>query len=187
MISQKEILLKVIKTLNQLKIPYMLTGGTVTNLYGRPRTTHDADFVVDIKKGQEEKFYRAFKDDFLIDRDSISQAIKKSYQFDMLAKKGLFKIDFWILKDTPFAKEEFKRRVKEKIAGVLTCVISPEDFIITKLNLFKDWGASRHFEDVKGVYEVQKEKLDFEYLKKWLTHFFTKKVFEKITKEESPK
>lgn len=183
MITQKEILLKVLRNLNKLKIPYMLSGGIVTSLYGRPRTTHDADFVIEIKKGQEEEFYQAFRNDFLIHKKPIKEAIKQHYQFDMLAKKGLFKIDFWILKKTPFAKEEFKRRIKEKIAGITACLISPEDFIITKLNLFKKWGLDRHFEDAKSVYEVQKEKLDFKYLKKWLKHFSTEKIFKKIKKE----
>ena len=44
-----EIVSAVAGALNQLGIPYMLVGSFSSNYYGLPRSTKDADFVVQIE------------------------------------------------------------------------------------------------------------------------------------------
>jgi hypothetical protein len=37
----------VIEALRRLDVPHMVTGSVASSYYGRPRTTHDADVVID--------------------------------------------------------------------------------------------------------------------------------------------
>jgi hypothetical protein len=37
----------VIDKLNEQRIPYMIVGSFASNLHGVPRTTHDADLVIE--------------------------------------------------------------------------------------------------------------------------------------------
>jgi hypothetical protein len=45
--SEEEVLSRVARLLEVLGIPYMITGSVASSFHGRPRTTHDADFVID--------------------------------------------------------------------------------------------------------------------------------------------
>ena len=53
--SQQERLAKVVRALDDLKIPYMVTGSIVSSLQGEPCATHDIDFVISIRKHHVEK------------------------------------------------------------------------------------------------------------------------------------
>lgn len=44
--SSTDLVLRIIRLLDQLAIPYMLVGSYSSNYFGRPRSTRDADFVV---------------------------------------------------------------------------------------------------------------------------------------------
>ena len=48
--SQQELLRKVVETLDQLDIDYMMTGSVASSLQGEPRSTHDIDVVVAIQE-----------------------------------------------------------------------------------------------------------------------------------------
>jgi len=44
--TERDLLVDCLRRLNQVQIPYMLTGSMASNFWGIPRTTHDIDFVV---------------------------------------------------------------------------------------------------------------------------------------------
>lgn len=75
---QQELLKKVTRILDEIKIQYMATGSLVSSLQGEPRSTHDVDFVVDIRKSQIKKLIEAFpSSDFYLDEKSIINAISR--------------------------------------------------------------------------------------------------------------
>jgi hypothetical protein len=47
---QPDVLFQVLDALESLNIPYMLTGSFASNFWGRPRFTHDADLLADIRR-----------------------------------------------------------------------------------------------------------------------------------------
>ncbi len=57
--SQQELLGKVIQTLDDSGIQYMLTVSAVSSLQGEPRSTHDIDLVVAVEQADAEKFAKA--------------------------------------------------------------------------------------------------------------------------------
>lgn len=48
----RDVLLKVLDALETLNIPYMIVGSFASTYWGRPRTTHDADLVIEIAPDQ---------------------------------------------------------------------------------------------------------------------------------------
>ena len=46
--EQSELLQFLARTLKRLKLPYLITGSTVTIFYGEPRFTNDIDVVVQL-------------------------------------------------------------------------------------------------------------------------------------------
>jgi hypothetical protein len=46
--TERDALFHVLDALEALQIPYMVVGSFASTFWGRPRTTHDADLVVEM-------------------------------------------------------------------------------------------------------------------------------------------
>jgi len=42
---QEDLLVRVVDKINKLNIPYMITGGIAVIFFGKPRLTHDFDYL----------------------------------------------------------------------------------------------------------------------------------------------
>jgi len=45
----QDLLIKIVNVLDDLKIPYLITGGIAVLVWGRPRFTADIDVVIEIQ------------------------------------------------------------------------------------------------------------------------------------------
>src|ERR1041385_1596703 len=63
----EDVTLRVIDALNATGVNYMLVGSFSTNAYGIPRSTKDADFVLQLEGDLAPEFYEELGDDFEID------------------------------------------------------------------------------------------------------------------------
>ena len=167
--TEEEVLKEVITSLEELSIPYALTGGLAVSFYGYPRSTHDFDLIVQIPHGGQniKKLLSTFGKDFYISEQGIIDALLHKTMFNLIHHETGLKIDFWILKDDEYDREAFKRRRKWDLLDENISILAPEDMIINKLLWYKVSESDKHLNDVKGIYNVQKEKLDLNYLKKW--------------------
>lgn len=92
--DQQELFQRTIKILEQIDVPYMVTGSFAVNFFGIPRTTHDIDFVIEIRASDAERFADAFPRDFYADADMIRQAIANQSMFNIIDPNSGVKIDF---------------------------------------------------------------------------------------------
>lgn len=184
--TQLEVLLKVAKKLAQLKLPYMLTGAYAVSFYGKPRTTHDIDLKVEITPQDTDKIYNIFKDSFYVSKEMINNAIKHQQMFNLIEKESQTKVDFWIVKETEYDKERFSRRVLTKIHKVDVYISSAEDTILIKLVWFKKSQVQKHFDDALGIVDIQKDKLDLDYLKKWSKKFSVEELLKELLSSAHP-
>ena len=51
----------VVRRLEKLKIPYVLTGGLAVSFWGASRSTHDIDIVIDANEEYRDKILNIFK------------------------------------------------------------------------------------------------------------------------------
>jgi hypothetical protein len=56
-VTADEAVMTVIDSLEELGIPYFLSGSFASNYYGVPRATQDADFVVAVQRGDMDWAY----------------------------------------------------------------------------------------------------------------------------------
>jgi len=163
----------------------MITGSIASSMQGEPRSTHDIDMVIAIGKSQIQKITNSFSPpDFYLDEQSILKAIEDRDMFNLLDTKEGDKIDFWILTGEPFDQERFSRRISENLMGLKTMVSTPEDTILAKLKWAKLCGGSeKQFTDALRVYEVQYNKLDFDYLDNWVKKLGLDSLWKRIKDE----
>jgi hypothetical protein len=183
--SQQELLKKVIQALNQAGIQYMITGSVVSSLQGEPRSTHDIDMIIAIKKSVAKRLVEAFPPpDFYLDEDNILDAIKKQSMFNLIDVNTGDKVDFWVLTDESFDQSRFLRKISEEFIGLEIIISSPEDTILAKLRWAKlSGGSEKQFTDALRVYEVQYGKLDIDYLEQWVKKLNVGSLWKRLVDE----
>lgn len=183
--SQQKLVKKVILALENAGIQYMITGSMVSSLQGEPRSTHDTDIIISIQKPAIKKLVDTFSPaDSYLDESSILESINTIGMFNLIDVKEGGKIDFWMLTDEPFDKSRFSRRCTEEFMGVKIQVSSPEDTILAKLRWAKlSGGSEKQFIDALRVYEVQFEKLDMDYLERWVKELGVESLWERLKSE----
>ncbi len=149
----------------------MLTGAWSVIYYGRPRASHDIDFVVELEKSDVPRVFQALQSlspDFSYDKDTVQEAIEKKHMFQILHLPTLLKFDIWLLRENdPFDISRFDRRRVMKLLGRNLALASAEDTILQKLRWFNESRIEKHLVDAAFVYQIQKRNLDKKYLQQW--------------------
>jgi hypothetical protein len=167
--SQQALLVRVAQALARLGVPYMVTGSMASSYHGEPRSTHDIDVVVELKRSDIPRLLAEFPEpDFYAAEHAIREAVAQRTNFNIIDNTGGDKIDFWILKDTPFDRERFSRRKPGLVGTQSVEFATAEDTILRKLLWSREMGGSeRQLEDVLRIIRVQGAALDLPYLRRW--------------------
>jgi len=174
-----DILKLVCKRLEEANIPYMLTGSFAANFYAVPRMTRDIDIVIEIFKVDAEKLFQSFKNDFYIESESITDAIKYQGMFNIIHNESVFKVDFITRKDSSYRNTEFQRKRRVKLDDIEIWIVSPEDLIISKLYWAKDSLSGMQINDVKNILQSI-TNIDNDYIQSWIQALKLDHVYEKV-------
>ncbi len=158
-------ILRTLKRITQLfeenRIDYMIIGGYALPFYGRIRTTLDIDLAVAVKT--KAKFDALIS---LLKKTNFEPTIFSPNNHPILVvdRKEKIELKLWTKPDgIELNKETLQRRHKAELSDDLSAwIVSPEDFIITKLAR-PDRGVTDE-QDVKSVLIRQANKLDTAYL-----------------------
>lgn len=163
MTSQENLTLRVADALALCRVPYLLAGSFASNYYGIPRSTKDADFVVQLAAGVGAEFVERLGDEFELDPQLSFETVTGTYRQFIRHRRSPFKIELFLLSGDPHDQERFARRREEHLFSRTVWLLSPEDVIISKLR----WARTKDREDVRGVMAVQRGKLDWRYVEAW--------------------
>lgn len=184
-LDQANLLINISSFLDNHKVPYMLTGALSVVYYGRPRASHDIDFVVEIERSEIKRVLKVLQElpiEFSVNPDSVEEAIEKKGIFNIIYRPTFLKLDFWLLTDAAFDKERFKRKCRVKLLDHFMTISTPEDTIIQKLRWYKEAQIEKHIVDAAFVYQIQKKELDLKYLNNWINKLKLTKFFNKLGK-----
>jgi hypothetical protein len=179
--------LKVVKVLDQLSVHYVIGGSLASIVYGMPRTTLDADFVVDLKTEQIDPFVAELEQEFYVEPESIKQAISRRSSFKLIHQATMFKVDIFIPKPRAFDHAQLAHRVKKTICTDpehYAFILSAEDIILAKLEWYQMGGrvSERQWRDVLEVLKTQSEQLDFTYMSKMAASLHVEDLLETAIK-----
>jgi hypothetical protein len=168
---EQEVLARVIRLLVDLGIPYMVVGSLASSFHGKPRTTHDADIVIDPGPEALDRLVAELSaTNLYVDLTVAREALRGRRQFNVIDAGSAFKLDLIVRKDRPFSREEFARRQPAELAGIPVALTTAEDTILSKLEWAKKGGGSeRQLRDVAGIVDVKGAELDRQYIQRWAT------------------
>ena len=167
-----DVTLRVTQVLDDLNVPYFITGSLASALYGIARTTLDADIVADLTEEHVRPLVEALSGEFYIAEEAVRDAIRHRRSFNVIHLETMFKVDIFVSQKEGFDRSRLQRRVALAITGEEgpnAYFASLEDTILAKLAWYRKGGeiSDRQWQDVVGMVRVSGERLDMEYLRVW--------------------
>lgn len=178
-----EQVLKVIETLDQLGIAYILVGSYSSNVYGVPRATQDADLVLQLGDRPISALMSRLGGGFQLDPQMSFETITSTTRYVIHHLSSAFKLELFLLSDDPHDQERFARRLQRTFAGRPIYVPTAEDVIIMKLRWSKGGNRRKDIDDVANVLAVQGDRLDLAYIRSWTDQHHTRELFEQLLAE----
>ncbi len=174
-------LAEVLRLLTRLEIPHMVVGSFSCNAYAMPRSTKDADIVVDFGTEDFNRVTDELGPDFYVDRQMSFETITNSVRNVITYRPTKFDIELFRLSDDPHHQARFSRRRTESIpsADLVADIPTAEDVIIQKLR----WQREKDVSDARNVIHAQLDNLDWDYLHRWTDQHGTTELLEQLRSE----
>lgn len=169
------------------RIMYALTGSVVSSVYGEPFASQDVDICVDMNVAQAKRLATALPRRFYRSEDALVEAASRRTMSNLIDTQTHFKIDLCVLPNDPYLDIVIPGRRHIWLDPALPPVwaVSAEDIILMKLLWRKDSQSSKQWENALSVARVQREKLDFEYLRVWAGVAGVEEDLEQLLREAS--
>lgn len=162
-----EAVFSLLKVLSDLNISHMLVGSYSSNAYGVPRSTKDADLVVQVNSDQMGKLLARLPASLRMEDQSFFEMVTATRKELIHVDGSTFQIELFHLSDDEFDQERFSNRMEcEYAEGVITFLPRVEDVIVQKLRWAVGAKRSKDFDDVVSILRVQ-EKLNFDHIESW--------------------
>lgn len=166
MSEELEVLKSVARRLDDLGIPYMVTGSMAMNYYAVPRMTRDIDIVVELTGGDVDRLCELFGGEFYVDREAVRRAVQERGIFNLIHEASVIKVDLVVRKESAYRREEFARRRRIRLDAEELWIVAPEDLILSKLDWARESRSEVQLADVRNLL-ASVPNLDEAYLGRW--------------------
>jgi hypothetical protein len=158
-----DVTLRVIDALNASSVNYMLVGSFSANVYGIPRSTKDADFVLQLDGDLAPAFYEGLGEDVKIDPQLKFETNTGTLKQEIRFSGTPFTVELFRLSNDSFDQERFRRRTSVNLLGRTTFIPTAEDVVVMKVR----WLREKDRVDIRNILAVQQGKLNWPHIEKW--------------------
>jgi hypothetical protein len=182
--NSTEIVLRVIDALERAQIAYMVVGSYSSNVHGVPRSTKDADFVVELTAERSiNEIADAIKPELVIEPQMLFETVTGNYRYVVTHLHSAFKVELFLLSADPHHQERFRRKIRRPLGDREVWYQTAEDVIIQKLRWYARAKRGKDREDVADVIDTRRSELDLAYIRRWCDEHGTRPLFEEILRE----
>jgi hypothetical protein len=101
-------------------ISYYIGGSVASSVHGKRRATQDVDIVADLQRQHIQPLVKLLEQAYYIDADMIRGAIQHQSTFNVYHNETGVKVDIFVLKSSPIARQELLR-AREEVIGIGSC------------------------------------------------------------------
>ncbi len=175
-----EAVVAVLDALDTAGIPFMIVGSLASNFHGIPRSTRDADFVVELPAGSLQRLGDTLPPALTLNLQSAFEGVTGTTRYLIELAGSPFVCELFVRSDDPHDRERFARRQRVRVFDRTACVASAEDMVVTKLRWADKAERSKDRDDVRNILAVRGSDLDWDYLRHWSTEHGTSALLEHI-------
>ncbi|MPZ19779.1 MAG: hypothetical protein GEV06_17950 [Luteitalea sp.] len=178
--TSDEAVAHVIDALTTEAIPFMVVGSLATNVHGVPRSTRDADFVVEVSPGALERLVATLGPAFRLNPQASFETITGTTRHVIELRGSPFTFELFGLTDDPHDRERFVRRQRMRLLARHAFVMTAEDTVITKLRWARQGNRAKDLDDARNVLAVQGSSLDWTYIERWCAQHGTRALLDSL-------
>lgn len=178
--TSNEAVVAMIDALDAVQVPYMLVGAYSCNVYGVPRATMDADFVVQLQPELISELCARLGDRFRLDPQVSFETVTGTSRHLIHVKDSPFHIELFCVSDDQHDRQRFARRRAVRMWDRQVVLPTAEDVIITKLRWSRHAQRTKDTDDVRNIIAVQGDALEWEHIHGWCDEHGTRQLLEEI-------
>jgi len=162
-----------IAPLENVGIPYVITGGVASVIYGDPRFTRDIDLVLDLSPMGAQRLADAFSGEayYLPSIEVLLDEVARTPagHFNIIHRDTALRADVYLAGDDPLHAWAFQRRRRIQVGPMQISVAPIEYVILRKLQYHETSGSDRHLRDVAMMLRISGDLVDHAAMDPWLT------------------
>lgn len=157
--------------LEQLSLPYCVTGSVAASVYGEPRLTADIDVVLLLEARDIPALRTAFPDSeyYSPPDESLRESLHRGGMFNLIHHASQFKADIYVAAGDPLHDWALGHRRRIDIGGTGAWIAPPEYVILRKLQFHREGGSDKHLRDIRFILAatpVDREFIEAEVLRR---------------------
>jgi hypothetical protein len=176
----------IIEVLGDADVAHMFVGSLASNFHGIPRSTQDADVVVDLGPAALDWLWPRIHDRFEADPQTAFETVTGTLRVRLHVPDSAFAIDLFGLSDDAHDVERFRRRVPVRLLDRQTFVASAEDIVVTKLRWARQGTRPKDLDDIRNIIAVRGDDLDWVYVSRWCREHGTDDLLSGIRRSIPP-
>ena len=161
-----------ITPLEQLSVPYMITGGVASVVYGDPRFTRDVDIVLELRESDVDRFAGAFSGDefYAPPKETLVEECNRPRHghFNVIHRDTTLRADIYLMGDDPLHIWAMNRRSTLAFDDGRISMAPIEYVVLRKLEYYRSSGSERHLRDVAMMLRVSGEMINQRELDEWI-------------------
>ncbi len=161
-----------VRPLAQLGIPYLITGGVASVIYGEPRFTHDIDLVVRLEPRDARRFVAGWSPtEFYVPPVEVvaEESRRPAYgHFNVSHLETTMRADVYLPGRDPLAAWALEHPVHRRVEEDDIRVAPIEAVIVSKLRYYQMGGSDRHLRDIRQMLRISGDLVNRPELERWV-------------------
>lgn len=149
--------------LNSAGVPYMVTGSVAAIVYGEPRMTNDVDIVIELQRGDIDRFIAEFPpaEYYCPPAEVIGVEIARERRghFVVIHYQSGLKADIYLSGDDPLHAWGIANTNNIEIDEDVIPMAPAEYVIVRKLEHYMEGGSEKHLRDIRSILKASSETL----------------------------
>lgn len=160
-----------VRPLNQLRIPYMVTGGVASVVYGEPRLTRDIDLVIELRPRDARRFAEAWSaEEFYVPPVEVieEESARPAHgHFNVIHHQTAMRADVYLAGSDALNGWSFAHKVVRRIDDDEVIMAPIEAVILSKLRYYQMGKSDRHLRDIHQMLRISGDLVDRPELERW--------------------
>lgn len=160
-----------VRPLNRLRIPYLVTGGVASVVYGEPRFTRDIDLVIGLQPRDASRFAGAWAaEDFYVPPVEViaEESGRPAHgHFNVIHHHTAMRADVYLPGSDALNAWAFAHKVVRRIDDDDVVLAPIEAVMLSKLRYYQMGRSDRHLRDIHQMLRISGDLVDRAVLERW--------------------